>query len=1201
MAVEHTTTAKSVVSGTHLSSIGTVKTVIGLVKAVDENGIERVLQVGDKVYANETIFTAADGALIVEFQDGTHLDLPRSTHIVLDTDIYSPKASVESQAQDDTARIEKAIAEGRDPTLVTDAAAAGVTVGDEGTSTPLVIDFNNTQGNVNSGFPTAPISVAFPPVPDTQIVTAPTPVTPPATPPTQIISTLLPIQAGGEAQSVFEGGSVVYTVTLDKASSADVIITLSNGAVVNIPAGQLTGTSNAVPVDNTEDPYKDPSVESVHIISITGGGTNEVLGFDAAPISFEVIDTIDTTTVSLTAAPNFTEDGTTLTYTATLGAAVRVGDTPVTITFKDVAGNDQTITITSGLTGSTTAVIAESVFEDVYAEPSANLTAATSVSVSGGNFEQLGTPTVGTVTLTDTTDTVTATLTTSTTTLSENGGDITYTVTLSGGPGAITPTSNLTFTLANGEHVTINAGQPSGSVTKTYTDAQITTQANIGNSITGVTGGTEYEHLVTAGSTLVDVNYGVVITGIGATGGDQTVYENDLAAGSSPNASVLTQSGSFTISALDGVATVQVGTTTLNLIQLNALSSLAPVTVDTPYGSIKLTGYSAGTVSYSYILDTTVDNDSNVLATPTGYIESVAVTVTDADGSSASSSIKINIVDDAPIIENKTNLIYSNSSNDGVGSASGGTGIYDYNIGADSRTSFSSSNSDFSTISLAGSVGLNAFQNVSTTWTSESASSAVFNFAFDYAKDPTNPTVLTHDTGVLTFNKVAGTYTVELASPIDSFSTLVTSSGTAFTGYNLNSSTLDSTQPAVMVTTLAPNFFVQYTGDQASHEGGTLKAGTNSAYVNGESFVAGNTWVSISGTANGVAGDTIGKGEVLDFNFYSTNPTGFVGSAPTAQASSMYLRLDGIGNTEDLVVNLKLYDTVTHLYTTMALVIDNADILKNGSALPSGYTTIAALDSNDGLVIIESNDYNTSSTHYVIVGAQVLTSTESITGTGVDFNGTTGSSGGSSLTEIFDSNTVDNDVVKISDIGVVTQTTSTQDASLQFQFTNIDADGDATATQTLSVTIEASSTFTGTVGADSIQGSVGNDILVGGQGDDILTGGLGADTFKWNSGDGTGTGINDKITDFNIAQHDVLDLASLLTGEHSTAASLINFLSFSHVGSDTVVTIDVNGSTTGTTGQTITLQGVDLTSGGTLSSSAIIQSLLDGGNLKTDI
>ncbi len=165
MAIENTTTVKSVTSGTQLSSVGTVKTVVGLVKAVDTNGVERVLQVGDKVYANETIFTSADGAVIVEFQNGSYLDLPRSAHIVLDPEIYSAggQKSIEQEAQDEAARIARAIAEGRDPNAEVGATAAGGNVGDEGSSTPLVIDFNNTQGNVTSGFPTGPISLSFPP------------------------------------------------------------------------------------------------------------------------------------------------------------------------------------------------------------------------------------------------------------------------------------------------------------------------------------------------------------------------------------------------------------------------------------------------------------------------------------------------------------------------------------------------------------------------------------------------------------------------------------------------------------------------------------------------------------------------------------------------------------------------------------------------------------------------------------------------------------------------------------------------------------------------------------------------------------------------------------------------------------------------------------------------------------------------------
>jgi len=192
MAIENTTTVKAVTSGTQLSSVGIVKTVVGLVKAVDANGAERVLQAGDKVYANETIVTSADGGVIIEFPNGSHLDLPRSAHIMLDPEIYSASASksIEQEASDEAARIAKAIAEGRDPNAVANPAAAGGEAGDEGTTTPLVVDFDNTQGNVNSGYPTGPISLTFPPmheelppVPETAAAIIQTPPTVDVTPP----------------------------------------------------------------------------------------------------------------------------------------------------------------------------------------------------------------------------------------------------------------------------------------------------------------------------------------------------------------------------------------------------------------------------------------------------------------------------------------------------------------------------------------------------------------------------------------------------------------------------------------------------------------------------------------------------------------------------------------------------------------------------------------------------------------------------------------------------------------------------------------------------------------------------------------------------------------------------------------------------------------------------------------------------------
>ena len=50
-------------------------------------------------------------------------------------------------------------------------------------------------------------------------------------------------------------------------------------------------------------------------------------------------------------------------------------------------------------------------------------------------------------------------------------------------------------------------GQSAGRLTRVFTDEQITNEQVITNGIVSYTGGSEYEQLVTAGSTTVDVNY----------------------------------------------------------------------------------------------------------------------------------------------------------------------------------------------------------------------------------------------------------------------------------------------------------------------------------------------------------------------------------------------------------------------------------------------------------------------------------------------------------------------------------------------------------------------------------------------------------------------------------------------------------------------------------------------------------------------
>ncbi len=131
-------------------------------------------------------------------------------------------------------------------------------------------------------------------------------------------------------------------------------------------------------------------------------------------------------------------------------------------------------------------------------------------------------------------------------------------------------------------------------------------------------------------------------------GPDATVYEHGLT--SSADTSEIT-TGSFSVSASDGIASVTVGGVAFTLAQVQALASTQQV-VNTGEGLLTLTGYtgnaSGGTVSYSYTLSATIDNDSKAGATGSYFDDGITVSVQGVGGSSASDDLVIRIVDDTP-------------------------------------------------------------------------------------------------------------------------------------------------------------------------------------------------------------------------------------------------------------------------------------------------------------------------------------------------------------------------------------------------------------------------------------------------------------------------------------------------------------------------------------------------------------------------
>lgn len=189
---------------------------------------------------------------------------------------------------------------------------------------------------------------------------------------------------------VLENAPAAFTVSLNLPMDEDLLVTLSNGAVVTIPKG-----STSVPYVNGtqgDDVYIDPSQVSVSIATaVPQGPTLVSVVVDTDPAVVNVTDTIDTVTVKLAATPSTSEDGGSITYTVRLeksgGVAVTTNNA-ITVTLT----NGEVITIPAGAsTADSSPVPVER--DDVWVETDAIANSIASVAEANagtpGAFENL--------------------------------------------------------------------------------------------------------------------------------------------------------------------------------------------------------------------------------------------------------------------------------------------------------------------------------------------------------------------------------------------------------------------------------------------------------------------------------------------------------------------------------------------------------------------------------------------------------------------------------------------------------------------------------------------------------------------------------------------------------------------------------------------------------------------------------------------
>jgi hypothetical protein len=486
----------------------------------------------------------------------------------------------------------------------------------------------------------------------------------------------------------------------------------------------------------------------------------------------------------------------------------------------------------------------------------------------------------------------------------------------------------------------------------------------------------------------------------------------------------------------------------------------------------------ARAVTHPNILD---PNDAVQLAS--AGLVTVTGTITDRDGDIAQASANIGLsftfLDDGPAVT--TSFPASDDIGNAVGQTASGAFVYD--IGADLNRYLLGETDFLGGLSLTGTVeGGQNINTVSTSLQSESGSSAVFNWSFHYDADPL--TAGNQDAtggGTLTIDKTNGTYQFAITDVMEGFSFDVLHTSGLFA----KAPPGNTGHPELVVSQLTdPNdndpdeFFVQFSSNSLVSTGVNNKFSFNQIQgpngtqddVNTQDFAFNNgdlisnahlDWVSATQSTNGVAGDTIQKGELLTLRFFNENILGDVVPGapeggtekidPTDNAAGIAIKFDGIGNSEDLMVILNLKDALGN-ETTRAIRVDNADMIKG--AVPAPYNTEFSLDNNDALVVIEANDYLQAGETYQIQGVQIMQSANGLTGNAINLNGAVGALGGSSGTQLWESNgSSDNDVLKIVDIGFIQTSSGTLDAALNFSLNIVDGDGDTTGTQSIALNV----------------------------------------------------------------------------------------------------------------------------------------------------
>jgi len=383
--------------------IGYVLMVKGDAEAKDAVGGSRPLQVGDPIYANDVIATADASSILIEFTDGSRLDLGRSSTALLNDDVFNPNLDVDpSELTASIDAIQQAILAGEDPTDVSEATAAGnpSSAGggpSEAASVAPVIELSGMQATPDSGFETEGLEFNFPEGDEELLFINPdngsTSGTGGSTTPS--VNTVL-VSIEGPASVVEGETAVAYAVTLDENVPAGNSVTVNLGytgtatdgtdyngvASVVIAGGTNSTTFNIATIDDAIADNGESFVITIgSIVDTDSSFDNIVADATANAVTTTISDqvgsdtpptAVDTTLVSISGPATVVEGESTTNYTVSLSNAVPTGNSvTVNLSYTGTAtdGTDYTgvaSVVIAGGTSSTTFNLAT--IDDAFAD-----------------------------------------------------------------------------------------------------------------------------------------------------------------------------------------------------------------------------------------------------------------------------------------------------------------------------------------------------------------------------------------------------------------------------------------------------------------------------------------------------------------------------------------------------------------------------------------------------------------------------------------------------------------------------------------------------------------------------------------------------------------------------------------------------------------------------------------------------------------